>query len=59
MPEIEIIYLLNFGSAGATAPGLTSSTLTYGVTTDKADADSALKEYRDTIDCNGDPVRIN
>ena len=48
------------GSAGAAAPGLTSSSvLTYGVTADKADADDALKKYRDTIDCDGDPVQIN
>ena len=50
---------LNFGGAGI-APGLTvSQTLTYGVTTDKDDADDALKAYKDTIDCSGDPVRIN
>ena len=58
--ETGVTCSLNFGSAGATAPGLTSSsTLTYGVTTDKADADNALKDYRDTIDCSGDPVQIN
>ena len=57
--ETGITCSLNFGGAGI-APGLTSSqTLTYGVTTDKDDADDALKAYRDTIDCSGDPVQIN
>ena len=58
--ETGVTCSLDFGGAGATAPGLTSSsTLTYGVTTDKADEDNALKKYRDTIDCDGDPVQIN
>ena len=58
--ETGVTCHLNFGSAGATAPGLTSSsTLTYGVTADKADEDNALKEYGDAIDCDGDPVQIN
>ena len=58
--ETGITCSLDFGGAGAAAPGLTSSSvLPYGVTTDKADADDALKKYRDTIDCDGDPARIN
>ncbi len=41
-------------------PVLTSSqTLTYGVTTDKDDADYPVKYYRDMIDCGGAPVQIN
>ena len=41
-------------------PVLSSSqTLTYGVTTDKADADYPVKYYMDAIDCGGDPIRIN
>ena len=46
--------------ADSTAPGLTiSRAMTCGVTTDKADEDNALKAYKDTIDCDGDPARIN
>ena len=56
--ETGVTCSLNFGGAG-TAPGLTTSqTLTYGVTADKADVDNALKDYKDTIDCSGDPVEI-
>ena len=50
----------NFGGAGAAAPGpAPSHMLTYGVATDKADADKVLKDYRDTIDCSDDSVQIN
>ena len=57
-PEAGAICSLNFAGAG-TAPGLTvTQTLTYGVTADKADADNALKDYRDTMDCSGDPIEI-
>ena len=57
--ETGITCSLNFGGAGV-APGLTvSQTLTYGVTTNKANADDALKPFKDTIDCSGDPVQIN
>ena len=59
--ETGVVCSMNFGSAGATQPGLTSSqTLTYGVQIHKDDIpDSvALKDYKDRIDCDGDPVQI-
>ena len=60
--ETGVVCSINFGSAGATQPGLTSTqTLTYGVQIHKDDIpDSvALKNYKDKIDCDGDPVQIN
>lgn len=60
--ETGVVCSINFGSAGATQPGLTSTqTLTYGVQIHKDDIpDSvALKDYKDKIDCDGDPVQIN
>ena len=50
---------IGFGSGSAVGPGLTrSTTLSYGVATDPANADDVIKRYRDTIDCGGDPVEI-
>lgn len=50
---------IGFGSGSAVGPGLTKSdTLSYGVATDPADAEKAIKKYSDTIDCGGDPVQI-
>ena len=41
------------------APGLTKSdTLSYGVSTDPANAEDVIKRYSDTIDCGGNPVEI-
>ena len=50
---------IGFGSGSATGPGLTrSTTLSYGVATDPANAEDTIKRYSDTIDCGGDPAEI-
>ena len=50
---------ISFGGASAVGPGLTKSdTLSYGVSTDPANAEDVIKRYSDTIDCGGNPVEI-
>ena len=49
----------NFGGAGAAAPGPAPSHMPACGVAGKADEDSALKKYGDTIDRDGDPVRIS